>query len=331
MLLEKMELLKAWLLLVELQKLMDLEFNLTDGFPGKLKRQKSSLMTVSVQDRFDSIHEGLSFLQTFILTFEPPRVSMQNNKTVWTDAETLAWEASSVYASFCANSITIQVATFEMVELLDRIKLFKVEVFLMQLLDSQPVLIVNVKDQIQALYEGLKFIRTFIMSPLDEIGKSILTSAEKMARNAGFLCCYSLHSTEITEDMISEMNLLLPELLEEMKLVKNEIMQSYLQIRKSLRSNFPKYSGLGIVHFLLGNLRELLNQKADTIASVKHLIVIAHDEIEEIVKSFHMDIAEQFNDQCNLRNLRSHIVDVTYEQNIWLIHLRLKVVFYGTM
>ncbi|KAL3500752.1 hypothetical protein ACH5RR_039845 [Cinchona calisaya] len=304
-LMENTELLKVQLLLLNLQKLMDLTHE------GEQQQQK--LMTAFAQNLIYSIHEGLSFLPTFILTFEPPRVDMKNKKTVWKHAETLAWEASSVYASFCANPITIHVATFEMVKLLDRIKLFKVEVFLMQLLDSRPVLIANVKDQIQALYEGLKFICTFIMSPLDEIGKLILTSAEKMARDAGFLCCYSLHSREITEDMISEMNLLLPELLEKTKLVKDEIMHSYLQIRSSLQSNFPKYGGLGVVHFLLGNLRELLNKKADTIASVKHLIEVAYYEIEEIVKSFHIDIAEQFNDQCDLRNPQSHIVNVVYE------------------
>ncbi|KAL3500748.1 hypothetical protein ACH5RR_039841 [Cinchona calisaya] len=295
---ENTELLKVQLLLLKLQKLRYFTHEGVQSY---------------VQNLLHSIHQGLSFLPTFILKFEPHRVKVQNNKTVWTDAETLACEATSVYVSFCANSITREVATFEMVKLLDRIKLFKVEVFLMRLLDSQTVLIANVKNQIQDLYEGLKFIRTFIMSPLDEIGKLILTSAENMMRDASFLWCYSLHSREITEDMFREMNLSLPELLEKMKLVKDEIMQSYLQIRSSLQSNFPKYSGFGVVHFLLGNLRELLNQKADTIASVEHLIVVAYNEIEEIVKSFHMDIAEQLDDQYDLRNLRSRIVNMAYE------------------
>ncbi|KAL3500761.1 hypothetical protein ACH5RR_039854 [Cinchona calisaya] len=312
-LLEKMELLKVQLLLVELQKLMDLETKLTQykNFEdlkylrwlhkdsNELKRQQATLMMVPVRDRIDSVNEGLSFL-----------VNIQNNKTLWTDTETLVSEASSVYDSFCANSITIEVATVEMVKLIDRIKLFKVEVILMQLLNSQPVLIENVKDQFQDLYEGVIFIRTFIMSPLDEIGKSILTRAEKVARDAGFLCCYS---TEITEDVLGRMNLLLPELVEKMKLVRTEIMESYLRIRRSSQSNFPKNTGLGFVDFLLGNLRELLNQKADTIVSVKHLVEVAYSDIEEIVKSFPMDIVEQFNEQCNLINLRSCIVNVAYE------------------
>ncbi|KAL3500755.1 hypothetical protein ACH5RR_039848, partial [Cinchona calisaya] len=303
-LMENTELLKVQLLLLKLQKLMDLKH---EGL-----QQQEELMTAFVKNLNYSIHEGLSFLPTFILTFELPRVNVQNNKTVWKDAETLAWEASSVYHSFCSNSMTKQVATSEMVKLLDRIKLFKVEVFLVQLLDSRTVLIANVKDQIQDLFEGLIFIRTFIMSPLDEIGKLILIRAEKVARDAGFLC-YSLHSSEITEDVLGQMIHLLPELMENVKLVKDEIMQSYLKIRRSLQSNFPKYCGLGFVHFFLGNLRELLNKKVDAIASVKHLIEVAYNEIEEIVKSIHMDIPEQFDDQCDLRNLRSRIVNVAYE------------------
>ncbi|XP_027095986.1 putative late blight resistance protein homolog R1B-17 [Coffea arabica] len=97
-----------------------------------------------------------------------------------------------------------------------------------------------------------------------------------------------------------------------MNLANAEIIESYITVRRSSRSHFPKTEGFGFIDFLLGNLRELLNSEVDYFVSVKHQIHVVHEEIE-FLRSFLRDIEEQYKEHQDLKTLDSSIMEVMLE------------------
>ncbi|XP_071922880.1 uncharacterized protein [Coffea arabica] len=162
-------------------------------------------------------------------------------------------------------------------ELLEMIKLIRVDVFLVEQLKYKANLMVPAKEQILGLHERLQLLRVF------------LATVKKMNR------------------------LLSDSLIEKNKNVKaEEGTTTHLHDFRSSVSNWPRAHELGFIYFLLGYLRVLLNCRTHFIVSVKcqievllrHLksetirvttLVGLNDQLEFIInqlrrESLHLDI-----------------------------------------
>ncbi|XP_071928051.1 putative late blight resistance protein homolog R1A-4 [Coffea arabica] len=232
-------------------------------------------------------------------------------KLVWLHILTLAREATSIYQSFHAQSVTIGKLRDELLKLQEKIKLLKTEILLEELLNGHPNYVVNVKNEIKSLDQGLIVLRPFLIGSDEENEKFLLTQAESITRNLAFLYDCLLEN-ESTEDTVMKFSFLLPELVKKMNLVNAEIKEGYITVRRSLGSHFPKTEGFGFIDFLLGNLRELLNSEVDYVVSVIHQIHVVHEEIE-FLRSFLRDIEEQYKEHQDLKTLDSSIMEVILE------------------
>lgn len=295
--LEKMELLKVEIMLL------------------KLLNQEGCFL---LKDQIDSLHKGVAFLGTLL---EQLGIN-ERRELMWMQIESTARETSSLCLSLHSKEVAEETVKDGIFDLLEKIKLFKLGTFLMELLNTDSSLMVPLKDQIESLYNALIFLRTFMMGPLDEKGKQILPRARSVARQAASFYC-SFHACEITEELVSRLSLSLQDLLKDIMLVKVEISEIYQQVRISLQSNFPKTNGLGFLDFLLGNLKDFMtsdtfcletsqNQNAEPVFFVKHHIKFLYNEIK-ILRSFFKEKVREFNEQLELKDLPLHIMNVAYE------------------
>ncbi|KAL3527153.1 hypothetical protein ACH5RR_011809 [Cinchona calisaya] len=282
--LEKMELLNAELFLIEL-------------LGSRVEIRESY-----VKDRMDSFHDGLSFLQIFLGDGNNNNIS----KPIWTNIGSLARNAGSVYLSSLPN---YDEAQDQLLKFLQKTRLLKMGILLEELLDSCPNLRVNVKNQVETLHQGLSVLKTFLMGPLDENGKLILAHVESVVSDTVSVYC-SFDANKVTEDNARS---IVSELVERIEPVTAEIRKIYLCIRSSSRSNFPKTNhGFGFMDFLLGNLMDMLNSKADSIAGLRYQIQAVHGEIG-FLRSLLWNIQGQWTEHLNLKKLVSHIMEVAYE------------------
>nr|XP_027099835.1 putative late blight resistance protein homolog R1A-4 [Coffea arabica] len=286
-LLEKMERLNAELFLTELLQ------------PGIVEKS-------FVKNRINSFHDGLSFLQIFL-----GDDGREIPQPIWKNIGSLARNAGNVYLAFLRKSVTKDKVTFELLKSLERIKLFKMEILLHELLNSRPNMTVDVQNQIQTLYKGLTVLRTFLMGPLEEDGKLILAHVELVVKHV-ISVIYSVAAKKVTEDMATNLVLLLPELVEKIEPVNAGIKEIYLRARSSFKSCFPKPEGVGFMDFLIGNLMELLNSKAKSIGSLKYPIHIVHREMG-FLRSILCNIREKWTQHLDIKCLVSHIIQVAYE------------------
>ncbi|XP_027097613.2 putative late blight resistance protein homolog R1A-4 isoform X1 [Coffea arabica] len=292
----------AFFRLVEKMELLRVEV-----FLIRLLNQKGSLKFLERQ--IDSFHNELEYFRDY--QRNAPVAKTKVPKLIWLHIRPVAGEAGSVYRSFLAKSITEDKFTDELLKLLEKIKLLKTEVLFEELLSRHPSLTDNVKRQINSLGHWLVVSRTYLMGPLEENEKSILTQVESVARDAACFY-YSLLENEITEETMREFSHLLPELVDKMKVVNAEIKEIYLPHRRSLRSNFPKMEGLGSIDFFLVDLLEQLKSKAGSVLSVKHKFHVVHREIK-FLRSFLTNIEEKYDKHQDLKSVASSIVQVTLE------------------
>nr|XP_027095468.1 putative late blight resistance protein homolog R1A-4 isoform X1 [Coffea arabica] len=319
--LEKIELLKADLFLI------------------KLLQHRISLKFLEAE--IDSFQNELIYLQSYHR--DASEGESKAPTLIWLQIIPIAREAGSIYRSLYAmlddlrrledtpyppylfpwrfSNTTQQKFRNKLLKLLEKNKLLKAEIVLEEIMYGHPSLIVNVKDQMESLDQGVIVLRTYLIGPLNENEKLILTHAESVARDAARFC-YSLLGSEITVDMVRQFRNWLPELVEKMKLVNAEIKESYKTIRSSTKSHLSKVEGFGFIDFLLGDMKGLLNSEADSLVLVKHQIHIVHGEIK-FFKSFLRSIEEQFNEHQDLKSLVLCIVHVILEAEYLIESFRL--------
>ncbi|CDP19728.1 unnamed protein product [Coffea canephora] len=281
-LLEKMELLRVEVFLINLLY-QRTNLKILDGY-------------------IDSFDMEPTYLQSY--QRDASKGESEVHKLTWLYSE----EASSIYRSFHDKSITEDKYRDEPFKLLDKIKLLKLEILMEELLNRQPRLIVNVKDQIESIDQGLRLSRTYSVGLLEENEKLILAQAAAAASSF----YYSLRENEITEDAVRKFSHLLPALVEKMNVLNAQFKEIYLSHRRSLRSNLPKMEGIGCIDFFLVDLLEQLKSKADSVLSMKQQFHVVHEEIK-FMRSFLTDIEEQYNEHQDLKTVASRIIQVTLE------------------
>ncbi|XP_027100548.1 putative late blight resistance protein homolog R1A-10 [Coffea eugenioides] len=294
-------------------------------FLDELLKKRISLELL--ENRIDSFHEGLFYLESY--QRYASKWKSKAPKLIWLHIKPVAGKAGSVYQSFHAKSVTEDKFKHELTMLHCKIQLLKTEILLEELLDGNPDLIingrlrleelldghpnltVNVKNQMESLDLGLIVLRTYLMGPLEDDEKLILTDAESVARVAS-LFYYSLLKNDIAEHAVGNFSHVLPKLVRKMDLVNAKIKEIYMPVRRSSKSHFPKTEGFGFIDCLLGDLSELLNSEAGFLVSLRHQVHAVHRDLE-FLRSFLSDIKEQYNDRPDLKSFVSSIIQVSLE------------------
>ncbi|KAL2532915.1 putative disease resistance protein [Abeliophyllum distichum] len=163
------------------------------------------------------------------------------------------------------------------------------------ILRLQPNFILRLKDSIETLKMELKFLITFLgdtpSQPIElETTNNVLADIEAVANDVGSL----LYSFFFVTDRISvtAMTQTLSDLLGNVEHVKEEIKEHCITVAKILPSGMtPKTAvvSLFLVDSILDDLKDLMNQKDDRIASVKDQIQTIHQELM-FLRSFLADM-----------------------------------------
>ncbi|CAI9096503.1 OLC1v1032665C1 [Oldenlandia corymbosa var. corymbosa] len=189
------------------------------------------------------------------------------------------------------------------------IRILKMEILLEELQNIYPAMLPTVENQIETLLEELILVRTFLMVEENEEMKSTHIRAVLGDVAATF---YSHQWNFLNEDTGRKLSLLLPALLEKVKLVSTHTKQMYMCVRSSLPSYFRKTDGFGFMEFLLRDLKELLNSNEVSINKVKHQIRVVHRDMESL-RSFLRGMGDKHHEDSDLKSLVSHIVDVALQ------------------
>ncbi|KAL3502052.1 hypothetical protein ACH5RR_036501 [Cinchona calisaya] len=293
-LLQKTKLIKAEIILL---RLLDSEDTLM--FP--LKNQMANL------------HQGLLFLRRFPMDTTDNEDEIDDWKLFSVHLEYVVSESLSLISSCGGSEMTEEDMASELnlsiFRLVVKIKLIKAEVMLVELIKFPEVgLIVHMKDEVEALLEGVKFLRMFLMNPPNEEGEELLVAkSEAMANDAASLI-FSFHYHARKEGAASEVNHLLPQLVEKIELLKADIKDTYLQV-----PNLPKAEGLVV---FIGSLSEdrnkVLNQEAKSLAFMKRRIEVLLGDFK-FLESFLMDTEELFYEHQELKDVWACITDVARE------------------
>lgn len=250
----------------------------------ELLNYNANLMVLA-KGRISAFHQWLQFLREF-------------GKLILTHIEALVRLAVLLDNSCVADRINADIL----------FKLCNAELFLMVPLDSNTSLID--KDGIDKLYQGLIFLREFLLDvPEENLRK--LKLIEAMASEAASLV-FSYGEEKIREDTADRMDGLLSYLLEKIKHLKAEATARHLQISRSSLYNCPKTVILGFIYFILVNLREFLTHRADSIACVDYQIEVLLRELE-FLRSFVWENAHQHNEHQELKDLASCVTDIACE------------------
>ncbi|KAL2532931.1 Disease resistance protein RPP13 [Abeliophyllum distichum] len=185
------------------------------------------------------------------------------------------------------------------------------------ILRLQPNFILRLKDSIQTLKLELKFLITFLgdtpSQPIElETTKNVLADIEAVANDVGsFLYSFFFVTDRIS---VTAMTRTLSDLLGNVELVKDKIREHCITVAKILPSGMtPKTAvvSLFLVDSILDDLKDLMNQKDDRIASVKDQIQTIHQELM-FLRSFLADM-KAGRQHLELEDYFIQIRDIAYE------------------
>lgn len=297
-------------LLLEKIKLIEGELYLM-----RLKDQKAEFIA-PINDQIITLHEGLKYFREFLMDPSKMEEDTEDGKLFLKHFEAVTKESSSFILSFWSDenaNEAIDEANFQLLKLLDKINLVKAEIFLAELQSHDASWMIDMKDPVQTLQkvqEGVRFLRIVLLeSPKEfkEFGEQIWMKLEALAKEV--TCLVFLLGDNLTkEDMSKEMNRSLSDLIDKIVLLKAEIGQIYLQIPQP----YPKTDDLGFLSSFLGNLRELLDCNAISIASAKHQLDMVYMDLDFLI-SFLIKSVKQHHDHEELKVLRTRITKIAYE------------------
>ncbi|XP_027076880.1 putative late blight resistance protein homolog R1A-3 [Coffea arabica] len=181
------------------------------------------------------------------------------------------------------------------------------------LFDYDSSFMISPKDQIQRLYEGLRFLRTILLQQykVKELLDKIQYHLRLVVIDAGTIVC-SISRNELKEGLAKEKDLLLFDLLKLIKYIKSRVAQEYLLTSSS---SFPTTNELGFLDSLQEKLEQLSKCEADSVAFPKDCIHIFLENLL-ILRSFLNNIVHQRNQNVKLQTLWSRVMEVAYKAEI---------------
>ncbi|KAL3502024.1 hypothetical protein ACH5RR_036473 [Cinchona calisaya] len=293
-LLQKTKLIKAEIILL---RLLDSEDTLM--FPMK--------------DQMANLHEGLLFLRTFLMDTTDIENEIDDWKVFSVHLEYVVSESLSLISSCGGSEMTEEDMASELnlsiFRLVVKIKLIKAEVMLVELIKFPEVgLIVHMKDEVEILLEGVRFLRMFLMNPPKEEGEELLVAKSEAMANEAASLIFSFHYHVRKEGVASETNHLVPELVEKIELLKADIKDTCLQV-----PYLPKPEELVVfIRSLLEDMNKLLNQEAKSHAFMKRRIEVLLGDFK-FLESFLTETEELYNEHQELKDVWACITDVACE------------------
>ncbi|XP_027178397.1 late blight resistance protein R1-A-like [Coffea eugenioides] len=183
----------------------------------------------------------------------------------------------------------------------------------MELLEHFPSFSVLVKDQMQILHEGVRFLRNLFGRQQEKFNGL----HDQMKDLIGFVVCdagiviFSLSATEMKEGLAKETDLALFHLVKVLKF----IMAEFAQIYPSPSFSFPWTNDLGCFDFLLESLQELSNSEADSIDFPKDHIHRVQEDLT-FLRSLLKNIVGQRNQNVKLQALWNRGMEVAYKAKL---------------
>lgn len=173
-------------------------------------------------------------------------------------------------------------------------------------------------NQIEALHEELKILRFYLIDPSaqhytnDHPNVKSLFSRIKVVVCEAACVVYSCYNNAITEDMAKQLDYEFSDLLQELKVIKEEARDIYDEINpKSFRSNFPQTNVLGFIDFVIQNLKELLHFKVDSISQLQHQIETVYKNMFSL-RGYFTEAGEMFIEQ-ELKDPWTSFKDTVYQ------------------
>ncbi|KAL3523454.1 hypothetical protein ACH5RR_016288 [Cinchona calisaya] len=165
--------------------------------------------------------------------------------------------------------------------------------YLWELLNYPSSFMLSMKDGIQQIYEGLRFLRTIFLKQeekFDELDDEVKDLIGAMINEAGIII-YFLSTHEFEDGSAKEMELVLFGLLEKFKLIKTRDANKFLLMP---RFDFPKTC------------------KVESIAFAKDQIQTVREDLV-FLRSFLKNIMEKRSQHENLQALWSRVIEVAHK------------------
>lgn len=305
-------------------------------------------VNVNIKNQISVLRKRLQFVKNFLdfVLARPQCCELEIFKKLLARSEAMAVEAARTSYSCFANQSTEE-STFEiehrLSDLLEKIKpsnselremyigvmegtkssessdsCMRDKIVLGPFLDSLHELLLEIPtlDQPKVLETELRFIRALLVDPpgkeytgpenLNDLFRSIESLATEFAS-----LVFSLYNDEMGDDLTTQMNIAVVNLLEKMKYIKFKGREIYLNSSKPCRSKVPKTDGLGFIQYLLENLEELLSHGDNTISLLKHHIKTVQQEFEFLIPLL-KKMERQINKHEKFRSLWIRAVDAAY-------------------
>ncbi|KAL3527947.1 hypothetical protein ACH5RR_012603 [Cinchona calisaya] len=186
---------------------------------------------------------------------------------------------------------------------------------LMEILESYTSFRLSVKDQMQKLHEGLRFLRNLLgeqhekFNQLHDQMKDLIGVA---VVDAGILM-YSLSINEMKEGLAKETDIAAFHILKVLQFIMAEVAHIYSPMSSSF--SFPRTNNLGSIDFLLENLKELETCEVHSVTLPKDQILTVQENLV-FLTSFLQNIAEQCNKNEKLQALWSRVMEVAYKAEL---------------
>ncbi|CAI9095935.1 OLC1v1031977C1 [Oldenlandia corymbosa var. corymbosa] len=289
----------------------------------------SKTLTTSVEDFFESLHEGSRFLLKSFGGQLKEKAEIQTLKLI----EGMPGQVESLYKSSQSEAL---VENHQIRDLLYRflvqLKLFKADALLSGEILNQKEEVSPLKKQIGTLQEGLAYlIKSDVNHPrkkeYSEDEKLILADIERLAAGVSFLC---------DSCPADSMELQLSNLQGKVQGLKLKLTDLYFQ---NPSSNFPKMPGLAPIKSLLQKLQQLRKLAHESVECATYQIEAIHGELELIICNY----GHSLENEKSADDIRARLVNAAYEvqhvidlmvsgsggesqQLLWLFHLSEEII-----
>ncbi|XP_027172670.1 putative late blight resistance protein homolog R1A-3 [Coffea eugenioides] len=171
-----------------------------------------------------------------------------------------------------------------------------------KLLNRDAVLIICFEEQIPLLYKGLRFLKTILMKypeKFDELHEKVKDLIRAAVSEAGIIICL-LFLHDLKEILAKEFDFSLFKFVGKIKLVK-VVTSTFI---------FPRNNEIGLMDFLLDNLKELPSCEVDSIAFAKDQIQTIREDLVSL-RSL-MEIRVEQGNQA----LRRRVMEVAHKTQL---------------
>ncbi|XP_027127624.1 putative late blight resistance protein homolog R1A-3 [Coffea arabica] len=166
---------------------------------------------------------------------------------------------------------------------------------------------ISFKFQLQILWEGFRYLRTIFKEKPKKFDEKVRDLTGLVLCDAG-LHLFSLSLNATNDGFIREMDLVSPDLLENINLIKLTVAG---ECPETSPFNFPRTNALGFIDFLLKYMTDLTSSEASLAALANHPVQTIQKDLG-FLRSFLGKIVEMRNGDEELQAVWDRVVEVAY-------------------